>query len=188
GRAGHHLLRGTRGVRGVAGGQRRHVGRDLGPDGQEGDGDRVARLDPGRRGRAVLRLDRRPEPADRRSVVHAALHPAPAAQHVVQGQPDEGGGARGRRAHAAGRPGRGRAREGRRALGPRLRRRRHGDGARRPGRSAPGRRDDGRLRRAELGQPLRDPPPRPDGQEARDARPPDRPVRGDARRGPDAAL
>jgi hypothetical protein len=102
-------------------------------------------------------------------------------QHVVQGQPDEGGGARGRgRMRPAGHAEVERAKaDGRwdRAY----------DGvatATVPDDLAAALQDAGMtgLRRAELGQPLRDPPPRPDGEEARDARPPDRPVRGDARR------
>ena len=66
----------------------------------------------------------------RRRLVHPALHAAARAQPLVEDQPREGGGADRERRDAAGGAGRGRAREGRRALGRRLRRAEHGDGAR----------------------------------------------------------
>ena len=71
----------------------------------------------GGRGGADLRLDRRPDQADRRRLVPPALHAAARAQQLVEDQPREGGGADRARRDAARRAGRGRAREGRRPLG-----------------------------------------------------------------------
>ena len=114
---------------------RRH-GRDLGQVRQEGERDPDRRLQGGGPRGAPLRLDRRPHQARRRRLVHPALHAAARAQPLVEDQLREGGGADRERRDAARGAGRGRAREGRRPLGGRLRRAEHGDGARRPARGA----------------------------------------------------
>ena len=79
-----------------------------------------------------------------------------------------------------------RAGAGRRALGAGLRRPGDGDRPRRPRGGARRGGPDRDVRRAERHEPLRDPPPRPDGQDAGDARPPDRQARRVARRRRDA--
>jgi hypothetical protein len=139
-----------------------------------------------RRGGPLLRVDRRPGQAHRRRLVPPAVH-ARAGPGACGRRSTARRSRRWWRRGACGPPAtRGRAGQGRRPLGRGLRRRGHRDGARRPGRR-PGRGGPhGGLRRPRVDEPLRDPAPHPDRQAARDAGAPDRPVRGDARRGPDA--
>src|SRR5205823_11531179 len=73
------------------------------------------------RGCALLRLDRRAGEGARRDVLPAALPPAAGAEQVVEDQPRGGDAADRGRADAAAGPRRGRAREGGRPLGRRVR-------------------------------------------------------------------
>src|SRR6185369_16784862 len=179
--------RDTAGARDVAQSQP-HQGRgDLACHREEGLGHPLGDLPRGRRGRALLRLDRRPRQEAGRRALRAEVHASPGAEPVVADQPQTRARPHRRRADARARAARDRTGQGRWAVGRRVRVVQRGDGARRP-RQGPAPQQEGQrgLRGARLAESLRHPLSRQRREEARDPRAAHRPVRRGAERGKEA--